>query len=297
MSSSVAAPARGRSAYALILAGVLWGTGGLSGSLLATKAGLGALPVAAYRLLLGGFCTVLLVLVTGRRPQWTAPVVRRLGVAGLLLAQFQACYFGAVTLTSVSVATMVTIGSVPVFITAATVVVRRRLPGVATLAATVTAVVGLVLLTWSPQDVPAGGSLLAGVSLALAAGAGFAVLILVNRRPVPGLDSFAITAFGLLIGGLLLLPAGLATGMALPLRPEVLLVALYLGVVPTGIAYGAYFLALRTAAPVVAGLSALLEPLTATLLSIVLLHDDLGPLGWTGAGLLVAALAVSYTRQ
>lgn len=84
--------------------------------------------------------------------------------------------------------------------------------------------------------------------------------------------------------------------MALPLRPDVLAVALYFALVPTGIAYGAYFLALRAAAPVVAALSALLEPLTAAVLSAVLLHDRLGVTGWTGAALLVSALAVSHLR-
>ncbi|GAB2973796.1 DMT family transporter [Amycolatopsis acidiphila] len=297
MSISVAAPVRGRSAFALILAGILWGTGGLSGSLLGARAGLHPLPVATYRLLLGGCCTVLFLALTGRRPQWTKPVLRRLLLAGALLAQFQACYFGAVSLTSVSIATMTTIGSVPVFVTLATAARRRRRPGATTLVATTAAVAGLVLLTWSPHGIPEGGRLLAGVALALAAGAEFATLTLVTRRPVEGLDAFCTTAFGLLFGGLLLLPFGLAIGMALPLRPDVVAVALYLGLVPTGVAYGAYFLALRTAAPVVAALSALLEPLTATFLSALLLHDELGVTGWTGAALLVTALAVSYTRR
>jgi DME family drug/metabolite transporter len=85
--------------------------------------------------------------------------------------------------------------------------------------------------------------------------------------------------------------------MAMPLRPDVLAVALYLGVVPTGVGYAAYFLVLRTTAPIVAALSTLLEPLTAAVLSAVLLHDELGVTGWTGAALLVTALAVSYARQ
>ncbi|WP_236788743.1 DMT family transporter [Amycolatopsis sp. GM8] len=297
MSTSLAAPARGRSAFALILAGILWGTGGLSGSILASKAGLAPLPVATYRLLLGGCCTVLFLLLAGRRPQWTKPVLCRLVVAGALLAQFQACYFGAVTLTSVSIATMITIGSVPVFVALATAIRHRRRPGTMTLVSMTVAVAGLVLLTWSPEGVPGGGRLSAGVALALAAGAGFATITLVTRRPVPGLDSFCTTAFGLLFGGLLLLPLALVFGMAIPLRPDVLAVALYFALVPTGIAYGAYFLALRTASPVVAALSALLEPLTAAVLSAVLLHDELGVTGWTGAALLVVALAISYLRE
>lgn len=297
MSSSVAAPARGRSSFALVVAGVLWGTGGLSGGFLASAAHLHALPVATYRLLLGGACTVVFVVLSGRRPQWTKAALGRLLAAGALLAQFQACYFGALALTSVSVATMITIGSVPVFVALATAVRHRRRPGPTTLVAVAAAVAGLVLLTWSPEGISQGTQLLTGVGLALAAGAGFAVLTLVTRRPVAGLDAFCTTAFGLLLGGLLLLPFGLASGMTLPLRPGVLAVALYLGLVPTGLAYAAYFLGLRTAAPVVAALCVLLEPLTAAVLSAVLLHQRLSATGWAGAALLLTALGVSYLRE
>ena len=85
--------------------------------------------------------------------------------------------------------------------------------------------------------------------------------------------------------------------MALPHRLDVFAAALYLGVVPTATAYAAYFRGLRHAHPVVTALSALLEPLTAAVLSAFLLGDDLGVLGWCGAGLLVAGLAVGYWHQ
>ncbi|HVV08685.1 DMT family transporter [Amycolatopsis sp.] len=298
MSTSVAAPARGRSAVTLMIAGVFWGTGGLSGTLLATKGHLQPLPVAAYRLLLGGCCTVLFLWARGslRRMVWTKSVLRRLLAAGVLLAQFQTCYFGAISLTSVSVSTMVTIGSVPVFVALVTAIRTRRLPGAVNLVAIGVAVLGLVLLTWSPEGIPGGWQLAAGVALALAAGGGFAALTLLTRRPVEGLDAFSTTAFGCLLGGLLLTPAGLWFGMALPLRADVLAVALYFGLVPTGIGYAMYFLALRTAPAVVAALSALLEPLIAAFLSAFVLHDQLGVVGWTGAALLVGALALTYTR-
>lgn len=158
MSTSLAAPARGRSAITLILAGIVWGTGGLSGSLLAAKAHLHPLPVATYRLLLGGCCTVLFLLLSGRKPVWTKAVLRRLLIAGVLLAQFQACYFGAVSLTSVSIATMITIGSVPVFVAVATAVRRRRRPSTTTLVSMTAAVAGLVLRAGRRKVCPRAGS-------------------------------------------------------------------------------------------------------------------------------------------
>ncbi|WP_020657749.1 DMT family transporter [Amycolatopsis benzoatilytica] len=286
----MSAPSRARSSAALILAGVLWGTGGLSGSLLAQRAGLHPLAVAAYRLLIGGTATALYVaLTTGLRlPDRQA--WRRLLLIGALFAFFQASYFAAVALSSVSVATMTTIGSSPVALAVASAVRTRRAPRVTTLMSVCGAVGGLVLLRWSPDAVAQP----AGIIFALLAGAGFAVLTTVTARP--GLDPLSTTAYGCLLGGVLLTPAALWLGMALPIHLDVLLTAAYFGIVPTAAAYAAYFRGLSGAHPVLGALSALLEPLTATVLSVAFLHERLGVLAWVGAGLLVAALAVGYWR-
>ncbi|NIJ11193.1 DME family drug/metabolite transporter [Saccharomonospora amisosensis] len=293
----------------LLVAGVLWGTGGLAGSVLATKADLHPLAVASYRLLLGGGFAVVLLWLTGglrtfprtyprtypRTFPRTGTVARRLLTAGALLALFQACYFASVTLTSVSIATMTTIGSAPVFVALGDAVLERRRPSNATVLSLAGALLGLALLTWSPG----GGDrwrLVAGVACALVSGLGFATLTLATRRQVEGLDPLRTTAFGLLVGGVLLLPLGLWTGMALPARLDVLAVAAYLGVVPTALAYLAYFRGLRRSQPVLAALAALLEPLTAALLAAVLLGERLGVLGWCGAALLAGTIAASYLR-
>ncbi|PRX49546.1 DME family drug/metabolite transporter [Prauserella shujinwangii] len=285
--------------FSLLTAGVLWGTGGLTGSLLGDAASLHPLAVAAYRLLLGGAFTVLFLGCAGglRAFPRTRAVLRRLLVAGALLAAFQACYFAAVLLTSVSVATMTTIGSVPVFVAVAEAVAERRRPAGATLCSVAIALLGLALLTGSPDGTPDRLRLFGGLAFALAAGAGFATLTMATRRPVKGLDPLRTTAFGLLAGGLLLLPLALWAGMSLPSRLDVLALVGYLGAVPTALAYTAYFRGLRTARPVLAALSALLEPLTATLLAVLLLGDRLGVAGWCGAVLLAGSLAVSYRRR
>jgi DME family drug/metabolite transporter len=281
---SLALPVRARSSAALVLAGVLWGTGGLAGSLLGSLAGLHPLAVAAWRLLVGGGVATLFVKA---RPRGRA-AIRRLLLVGGLFALFQASYFAAVALSSVSVATMTTIGAASVVVTMA----RRRRPGGWTLVSLAGTLAGLVLLRWSP-DVSAS---LGGLAFALLAAAGFATLTLLTAEPVEGLDPLSTTAFGCLLGGLLLTPVASWSGMALPLRADVLAVALYLGVVPTALAYAAYLRGLTGAHPVLGALSAVLEPLTAAVLSAVLLGERLAVTAWCGAAVLVAALAVGYWR-
>lgn len=276
-----------RSLFFLVLAGLLWGTGGLAGALLQQRTGLHPIAVAAYRLLIGGGLAALALLALRVRVPRTAAVGRRLLAAGALLALFQAGYFGAVALTSVSLATLLTIGSAPVFVALATGERGRR-----ALAAVALAVTGLALLAGDPATTDAWRAA-AGAALSLASGAGFAALTLLTRRPLPGLSSGATTACGLLVGGVLLLPLALPAGMALPADPGALLIALYLGLVPTAVAYGAYFVGLRGAPAVTAALSSMLEPLTATLLAVLVLHDRMTPPGVLGAALLAVALVLN----
>jgi DME family drug/metabolite transporter len=280
---------RARSSAALVLAGVLWGTGGLAGSLLGQLAGLHPLAVAAYRLLVGGGVATLFVLLKGGALPRTAEAAKRLLAVGGLFALFQASYFAAVALSSVSIATMTTIGAAPVVVTLAAV----RRPHRWTVLSIAGTLAGLVLLRWSPAE-PA--HLLGGLGFALLAAAGFATLTLLTAKPVEGLNPLSTTAFGCLTGGLLLTPVASWTGMALPLHADVLAAVCYLGAVPTALAYAAYLRGLATAHPVLGALSAVLEPLTAAVLSAALFGERLGVTAWCGAAVLVAALAIGYWR-
>ncbi|PRY02599.1 DME family drug/metabolite transporter [Allonocardiopsis opalescens] len=275
---------------------MLWGTGGVAGYVLQRTAELHPLAVAAYRLLLGGLAVTLVLAVTGRlaRVPLRGAVVRRLLAAGALLGLYQAAYFASVSLLSVSLATLVTIGSVPVFVTAGMVVLTRRRPAGRLLAALLLAVAGLVLLAGAPGLEADGWGTAAGVGAALLAGLGFAVLTLLNRTSVPGLDALGVTGLGCLVGGALLLGPAAFAGLAVPATAASWAAALYLGAVPTALAYVAYFSGLRTAPTSAAALAVILEPLTATVLGVLLLGDRLSTAGAVGALLLAAAVAVEY---
>lgn len=278
-------PARTSSAL-LVVAGVLWGTGGLAGAVLQSSAGLSPVAVAAYRLLVGGGLAAAVVVGTGRgHLLW--PARRRLVVAGLLLAEFQAAYQVAVAQISVSLATLVTIGCVPVFVAGTTALRERRLPSRRVLVAIALSLAGLALLSGGPAGADVGRTV-SGIVMSLLAGAGFAALTLITTQP-------AVTSVALLLGGVFLVPFALVTGMALPLTLEVLWLVTFLGVVPTAVAYGAYFLGLRHAHPTAAALATMLEPLTATALAVTLHGESLTAAGVVGAGLIVAALAVAST--
>lgn len=282
----------------LVLAGLLWGTGGVTGVALSDSSGLGASAVAAYRLALGGGLLVVL-LVAGRRWLPRAAAARwRIVVSGLLAASFQACYFGAMTVASVSVSTLVTIGSAPMLVVLAQSIRRRRMPTARQVRPLLLGVVGLALLVGGPT---APGTdtrqALLGILLALGAGASFAALSIVAARPHRGTTPEVVTGYGFLLGGLVLavgtLPFGTLTFA--PTTQSLLLVAV-LALAPTALAWTLYFRGLGHAGPAVATLVALLEPLTATVLAVLLLGETVTlPLA-VGGGLLLLSVIDARPR-
>jgi len=278
--------------FYLVISGLLWGTGGLTGSLLGRVAGLSPIAVAACRLTAGG--VLIVCYLTATRKTWPSgrAAWARITVIGLLAAIFQSCYFAAVSLTSVPLATLITIGAAPVIVLGAERAIGRPAGRLAVLT-TGLAVTGLGLLVGLPSGFSE-SAVLASAGMAVLAAAGFAAITLISMRPVAGLDDLAVTGFGFTIGGLLLMPAaGLAGGIAFrPGLPAIgLLVALGTG--PTAVAYTLYFRGLRTVAASTAARLALLEPLTGAILAALLLGERLSATGIAGAAIIGAAVILT----
>jgi DME family drug/metabolite transporter len=279
----------------LVIAGVLWGTGGLFGRMLGDATGLSSLAVATYRLSVGGLLLLGYLLVSGTRLPRSRAAWARIAAVGALAAQFQASYFTAVSFTSVSVATLVTIGSSPVLVLLA----QPRGADRRGLLAVGLALAGLLLLVGVPTDGGSStGAVLAGAACALAAAAGFTAMSLLGARPVTGLDAMTTTGVGFTFGGALLAPLAVTTsGLTFAPTPASIGLLLAFGLVPTAVAYTCYLIGLRSAAAGVGVLMALLEPVTAAVLSAVLLGDRLGASGTAGGLLLCAALVLTARGQ
>ncbi|MFI6166950.1 DMT family transporter [Nocardia sp. NPDC051052] len=295
MSISLSTTGRSGLVY-LVGAGILWGTGGLLGTLLGRATGLSPIAVATCRLAVGGLLLVALLVAT-RRP-WPRNLLawRRIGAVAVLAATFQACYFGAVAASSVSVATLITIGASPVVVallehlTGRRAVDRRR-------AATIgLALSGLALLVGVPADNVGSTGLLAGAALAVAAAAAFATVTVLSAQPVSGLDSMTTTGLGFTGGAVLLAPLAITTGITFAPTPGSVALLAALGLVPTAIAYTLYFRGLPDAGPGTAAILALLEPLTGAILAAIVLGERLTPVGLLGAALLIVALILTSNQ-
>lgn len=288
MSTSVSTA--GRSGLAcLVGAGLLAGTGGLLGSLLHRATGLSPVAVATCRLTVGGL--LLIAVLTATRRPWPRDIVawRRIGVIAVLAATVQVSFFGAVAASSVSLATLITIGMSPVVVALLEQVTGRRVLDRRRAATIAIALFGLILLVGAPPDRADAGGIFAGAAMALVSACAFATITVISARPVPGLDVMTTTGFGITGGAVLLIPAAAISGFTFAPTPHSIALVAALGL-PTALAYTLYFRGLSQAGAGTAAVLALLEPLTGTILAAVILGERLTPTGLAGAAFLTAAL-------
>lgn len=280
---------QGGKAWLVALAAVCWGTTGTAQALAPT--GAEPLAVGAIRLAIGG--ATLLLWAVARRALLSRPGARRWPVGATLLAAacmagYQLCFFAAVNRTGVAVGTVVAIGSAPVLAGLLGWLARREALGWAWAGATALAVAGCVLLGMS------GGSGVTvdlwGVLLALGAGGTYALYVLASKGLVTTQRPEAVTGVVFATGALLLLPVYLTQDFAWLASLRGAVVGLHLGVVATALAYALLAEALTTTPIATAVTLTLVEPLTATLLGVLLLGERLTPGAAVGVGMLFAGL-------
>jgi drug/metabolite transporter, DME family len=299
MSSPVLPAASRRGFLLVVLAALCWGTSGVSGKVVADRAGLGPLDIAWHRMAIGA--VVLLIgfaLTHGRRAGAVTPLTRgtavRLVMVAAGLAAYQLAYFAAVATAGVSIATLVALGLAPLLIAVGAAVLGHGRPDAATVVALVIALVGLVLLVGISAGADTGTTVVLGALLAVGSALGYAVVTLAGGR-VP--DGIPVTLAGFAGGALLLTPVALVIGLRFTADPVALGVLLYLGAVPSALAYGMFFSGLRSVPGAVASIVTLLEPLTATALATAFLGERLSPGALAGGLLVLAAVAGLYLRR
>jgi drug/metabolite transporter, DME family len=284
----------GRAVLAVLGAATLFGTTGTAQAL--GPSGTTPLGVGAARIVIGGAgLYAVLPRVGGSRRAARALWRTRWGaVAGLMTAAYQVFFFGGVHLAGVSLGTLVTIGSGPVVTGVLSWIVLKDRPSLSWAMATALCIVGLVVLAGSGSTVP--GVDPRGLALALCAGLAYATYTVGAKHLISaGHRSDDVMTSAFVLGGVALLPFLLTQPLAWLGTPRGIVVALWLGLATTTVAYVLFGRGLRRlpAAPVTT--LVLAEPVVATFLGVVVLGERLPPLAWVGAGLVLLGLAFQGT--
>ncbi len=271
----------------VLIAAILFGTTG-------TAQGVGPdgstpMTVGASRILIGGSLLAAMALAAGGfRGRWPLGQVL---LAGAGVAVYQLAFFQAVADTGVAVGAIVAIGSGPVFAGILERVLDGAWPGRTWFVATALATTGVAVLSLaSATDASLSAS---GIGLALVSGLGYATYTIVAKRLLRlGHTPVAVMGASFGLGAVLLLPVLLLGDTAWLHTPDGLALALYLGIVPTALAYSLFARGLRSLDASEVTTLVLAEPLTATVLGVVVLDERVGAGGLFGAVLILAGLAV-----
>jgi DME family drug/metabolite transporter len=286
--------------FAIVCAAMLWGTVTVSTQALYQIDQTNASSIGFWRIALAVPALMLMAWrVLGRRAFRVAQ--RDLGLMlsiGAAMAAYQVTLFSAIPRLGVTVAVIVTICSAPVMVAwLATIFLKERLTK-RIVAALVAALAGTVLLAGvsSPETGarPADGI---GVLLALGAALSYSTVALCSRALADRYHPLQPISLGFAMGAVLLLPFALANGLVITYSLSGWSILLYLGLMPTALAYWLYLQGLKHTSATAASIIALLEPLTATVLAALLFGERLAPPGLLGAGLLLGAMGLLLTGQ
>lgn len=276
----------------ILVTSVFWGTTGT----VASFAPAGAAPVAvgAAGLVLGG----LLLLLTSRAARTlvrrcTGAERRLLALGAVAVAGYPLSFYPAVASSGVAVATVVALGSAPVFTGLLSWLTGRSRPTARWALATGAAVAGCAVLVLGP-DLAAGAAPvhLLGVALAAVSGLSYAGYTLLGGRLIShGHASDGV--LGTMFGGaaLLVLPVLAVDGFGQLASARGAVVVLHLAVVTTFLAYRVFGHALRHTGAQVATTLTLAEPAVAAVLGVVVLGERLPVVSWCGLAVLALALA------
>ena len=276
----------------VLLAAVLFGT---TGTAQAVGPTLDPLAVGAARIAVGAVLLAAIALLCGAVRVGAGP--RAVLLAGACVAVYQASFFAALDQTGVAVGTVVAIGSAPAFAGLfARAFAGEPLRG-RWAAATGLACAGVCLLVLGGGGAAGGKVSTAGVGLALVAGAGYAGYAVATKRMLAAggaPEAIMATVFG--VGALMLLPVFALVPAGGLLTPGGVALALYLGAIPTALAYILFARGLEQIGAGETATLTLAEPLTAAILGVIALGERPSVTAAAGAALVLGGLAALALR-
>lgn len=215
-------------------------------------------------------------------------------LAGLGMAAYQPAFFHAVRLTGVVLGTVIAIGSAPLLAGLLGWAVDGHKPRRAWWLATPVGIAGVALIAVAGEGSDAN---LVGVGLAFGAGLAFAVYIVASTRVVGASNAIGGMALVFGVAAVVSLPMLAIAELSWLASAAGLVMTLHLGLIATAAAYALFSLGLRTTPSGSAATASLAEPMTASLLGVLVLGEAPGSYDWVGMSLILAGLVVLASRQ
>jgi DME family drug/metabolite transporter len=231
----------------------------------------------------------LFVLFSKEKRRYTKQDVVPILVGGVGATLFFPFFILAFQLTGVGVAAVVSIGVAPIFVGLIAWIALKQPPGKQWVLGTLVAVAGVVALNW-----PSGNNTVSflGVAFAMAAAFGYSMqatgMGMISKRHTP----FQCVAPMFTIGTILQAPLSYGRDFSFLQDPVLLMGALYGGIVTVALAYAFFIYGIARIGAATAVTVGLMEPLTASILGVVLLGETVSIVGIVGSVLILFGLVV-----
>lgn len=282
----------GLALVAACVAGILWGTGALVVNVLVATHGFTPQNISFWRFVLGA---VVLLAVFGRGISWRRlrPLIGTVILAGTAMAGYVLLWFLGIERMGAAVPTLIALCLPPVLVTVVAVLRRQEHADLQLLLVLVGAIAGTVLIVarhGSTTSEAASSNLWLGVGFSIGSALLYAAFSMVSGRISIALGAGPATACLTVVAALAMGLFGLYRPLSWP--TEVLPQAwfLYLGLVTAALALLAYSWGAARLKPMALTVATLLEPLTAVVLSSLLLGQRLDAAQWFGGALLLMSI-------
>lgn len=292
MSRSLTSTPTRRGLWSILGAAMLWGTTGVATQAIYNSSSTNPLSVAFLRVAIGAFVLLLLCWRLLGRRMWQ--VKRRdallMVFLGTMQAVFQFTYLAAIPDCGITIATLIALCVAPVLVVLFSALFLHEHVTSKIIIALACALGGTILLTSTPTGPQHTDQVLRGVFLSLICATGYAAIILGGRSLSERYHPLQVNAASFGMAALLLLVCSLITPLVFSYPTESWLLLLYLGCIPTALAYVLFQAGMRSTPAMLTSILTQAEPLTAAILAWLIFGERLSLPGIVGAVLLLGTI-------
>ncbi len=282
---------------AVLIASILWGTTGTAASY---APNLSPLAIGAIAMGGGGLLQALLAHrnIRSHLPQIGSHYPLLL-IGMISVAIYPLAFYSSMRMAGITIGTVVSIGSAPLFTALLEKFFDKKALSGKWFISFVFGVVGVLLLSLGESHAQGATQIVTtdqktfGIILGLIAALTYSLYSWAAKKMIDrGVDSKASMGLIFGFGALILLPTLFFTGSNLFDEPVNLYVVGYMMLIPMFLGYLLFGYALKTISASTATTLTLFEPLVAALFAVLLVGEQLAPIGWVGMALIFVCLAL-----
>lgn len=290
---------RGQAAWgfaSIAMGATLFGTIGVATKGIFATSDANAISITLWRAIIALPVFLALGLYLLRRKLFAirAADLRLMIFAGLLMSVYQLAFVIAVQFANVTIATLVTLCTVPVLVAIlASLFLGEHLHRNVYLAMGC-AILGVVLLVGFQPTGDLGANVWVGIGMALLTALANAIFQISSRALANRYDPIQTLTVYFIVAALAFIPFALLNGFVVSYPPIGWALLLHLGLVISVVAYFLLLVGLQTTPATTATIIGFLEPMTGTILAVLIFGEQLSTMGLVGAALLLAAMAIVW---